>query len=202
NAVLPADSTLTNGVGTFSATLNTLGLQTLTASDTTYSIIPGINSFAVTQPSFVVTNTNDDTNTGSLRWAVAQANALPGPATISFDPSFSGSSHTITLTNGALSLTNGFLTTIQGPGASLLTVSGNNASQVFVVGARATAALSGLTVSQGLAPWWENGSGVFNAGNLTLTSSTLSGNSGGGALFNSGTLTVLGGNVSGNTGHG
>src|SRR6202011_5914177 len=33
-AVLPANSTLTNGVGTFSITLNTTGSQTVTATDT------------------------------------------------------------------------------------------------------------------------------------------------------------------------
>src|SRR5205809_22373 len=33
-AVLPANSTLTSGTGTFSATLNTAGSQTLTATDT------------------------------------------------------------------------------------------------------------------------------------------------------------------------
>ena len=32
-AVLPADTTLVNGVGTFSATLNTAGSQTITAAD-------------------------------------------------------------------------------------------------------------------------------------------------------------------------
>src|SRR3984893_353108 len=33
-AVLPANSTLTNGTGTFSATLKTVGSQTITATDT------------------------------------------------------------------------------------------------------------------------------------------------------------------------
>ena len=37
-ATLPADATLTNGVGTFSATLNTLGNQTITATDTVTAI--------------------------------------------------------------------------------------------------------------------------------------------------------------------
>src|SRR5206468_582604 len=34
-AVLPADSALSNGTGTFSATLNTVGTQALTAASTT-----------------------------------------------------------------------------------------------------------------------------------------------------------------------
>ena len=40
-AVLPADSTLINGVRTFSVTLGTAGLQTVTATDTTTSSITG-----------------------------------------------------------------------------------------------------------------------------------------------------------------
>src|SRR5208283_1864695 len=38
---LPADSTLTNGTGTFSVTLNTVGSQTVTATDTVTSSITG-----------------------------------------------------------------------------------------------------------------------------------------------------------------
>ncbi len=41
SAVLPADSTLTNGVGTFSVTLKTDGNQTITATDTATSAITG-----------------------------------------------------------------------------------------------------------------------------------------------------------------
>src|SRR5262249_22572487 len=37
-AILPTDSTLTNGTGTFAATLGTAGSQTLTATDTNTSI--------------------------------------------------------------------------------------------------------------------------------------------------------------------
>jgi hypothetical protein len=40
-AVLPADTTLSNGVGSFSATLKTAGSQTLTASDTVTASITG-----------------------------------------------------------------------------------------------------------------------------------------------------------------
>ena len=40
--MLPANSTLTNGTGTFSATLTTAGSQTLTATDTLTASITGI----------------------------------------------------------------------------------------------------------------------------------------------------------------
>ena len=43
-ASLPANSTLTNGVGTFSATLKTLGAQTVTATDTVTASITGTSS--------------------------------------------------------------------------------------------------------------------------------------------------------------
>src|SRR5438128_9096283 len=43
--VLPSDSTLTNGVGTFSATLKTAGiLKTITATDTMTSSIAGTSN--------------------------------------------------------------------------------------------------------------------------------------------------------------
>ncbi|HEY8741663.1 MAG TPA: hypothetical protein VIU62_01075, partial [Chloroflexota bacterium] len=41
SAVLPADSTLTNGTGTVSATLRTAGNQTITATDTSNSAMTG-----------------------------------------------------------------------------------------------------------------------------------------------------------------
>src|SRR5204863_487973 len=47
-AVLPANSTLSNGTGTFSATLKTAGNQTITATDTATASITGTsNSIAV-----------------------------------------------------------------------------------------------------------------------------------------------------------
>lgn len=50
-AVLPANSALTNGTGTFSATAETVGSQTITATDTvTPSLTGGCNSIAITAP--------------------------------------------------------------------------------------------------------------------------------------------------------
>jgi hypothetical protein len=48
NAVLPADTTLVNGQGSFSATLYTLGSQSITATDTVTSSINGTQGFTVT----------------------------------------------------------------------------------------------------------------------------------------------------------
>ena len=51
SAQLPADATLTNGVGTFSVTLETAGTQTVTATDTVTSTITGTSgNITVSQP--------------------------------------------------------------------------------------------------------------------------------------------------------
>ncbi len=44
HAVLPANSTLANGTGTFSATFNTSGSQTITATDTVTATITGVSN--------------------------------------------------------------------------------------------------------------------------------------------------------------
>src|SRR5438309_11987595 len=76
---------------------------------------------------FTVTNALDDGSAGSLRWAVGRANATAGADTISFSSLFN-LAQAITLTAGQLTLTDTATTTITGPGANLLSVSGNNTS--------------------------------------------------------------------------
>lgn len=49
-AVLPADTTLTNGVGTFSVTLETAGTQSITATDTVTSSITGSQTSITVNP--------------------------------------------------------------------------------------------------------------------------------------------------------
>ena len=59
NPVLPANSTLTNGVGTFLATLNTVGNQTITATDTVTASITGASGTitVTTTPGFGFSST-------------------------------------------------------------------------------------------------------------------------------------------------
>ena len=66
----------------------------------------------------------------SLRQAVNLANALGAAEVISFSSLFDAP-QTITLTDGPLVPTDPATTTITGPGADLLTLSGNNAGRVF-----------------------------------------------------------------------
>ncbi len=153
-----------------------------------------------TVPAVTVTKIAD-TNDGvcdadcSLREAIAVA--APGE-TVLFSSLFN-SPQTITL--GGTELTINKNLTIQGPGANLLTVNGNSASRVFNVGAF-TVGLSGMTVTGGNAFGGFGGGGIFNNGTLTVTNSTISGNTGsdiGGGIFNLGALTVTNSTISGNT---
>jgi hypothetical protein len=138
-----------------------------------------------------VVNTNDS-GAGSLRQAIADA--APGD-TIDFDAGLSG--QTITLTTGELLISKNL--TITGP-AGGITVSGNNTSRVFDIGAVGviTVNISSLTIANGNTS--EYGGGIRNVGMLTLTNSTVLANSAyiGGGIGNNGSLTLTDSEVSGN----
>jgi hypothetical protein len=112
---------------------------------------------------FTVTNLNDS-GAGSLRAAVSDANAAPG-STIDFAKGLHG---TIKLTNGELDITSS--TTIIGPGADKLSVSGNSANRVFEIGTGQNVTISGLTISNGVAV---QGGGIDNFGTLSVKDCTL-----------------------------
>ena len=137
---------------------------------------------------FTVTNT-DDAGAGSLRDAIAQANAAGGDDTITFASALSGTIH---LTTGVLAITsspsNDHLT-IVGPGRDALAVSGDGASRVFDITTNGAVSISGLTITKG----FDNasgGAGINDSGNAALTltdaavtdSRTDSGSGGGGIL--------------------
>src|SRR5262249_36980401 len=126
---------------------------------------------------FLVTNTND-AGLGSLRQAILDANTTAnlagGSDVIQFAPGLAGQ---ITLTSGELSVTDDL--TVQGPGANLLTVSGNSASRVFELSARGTHnfAFSGLTIANGSADFGGGMDFGFTSGTLTIQDCVFSGNS-------------------------
>ncbi len=137
-----------------------------------------------------VTNLND-AGPGSLRQAILDT---PAGGTVDFRPGLTG---TITLTTGELALNKELA--IAGPGANVITVSGNHASRVFSISA--TVAISGLTVTDGTADF---GGGIRNLGGaLTVVECLIHGNyahdEGGGIDNSGGQLTVLDSVVSGNT---
>ena len=113
--------------------------------------------------------TLSDTGAGSLRQTITDA--VSGD-TINF--SVTG---TISLTSGELELCKGLI--LAGPGASGLTLSGNNASRVFSICTNTTVTIQGLTIANGYST---NGGGIYNdGGTLNLTNCVLKANKAQGA---------------------
>lgn len=145
----------------------------------------------------------DDGTAGTLRAAIGEASSgADSEYIIQFGPALTG---TITLTQGQLSLANSNAAvaakaiTIDGPGASQLAVSGTNASRVFEIMSGMAATLAGLTITGNQV---RSSSGIFNNRGATLmvTNSTISRNSDGGILNNEGMVTVTHSTLSGNSG--
>lgn len=138
---------------------------------------------------FNVTNLNDSGN-GSFRAAILTANTTTGADTISFQTGLTGTINLIS----QLSLTDSVI--INGPGARVLTVSGNNVSRVFNVSAPGTSfsvSINGLTVAQGYLSSGYGG-GIYNGLgktlNLTEVAVTNCAAPYGGGIYNDGTLNV------------
>src|SRR5262249_34690476 len=93
-------------------------------------------------PSAFHVTTLADAGPGSLRDAVARANAHPGADVVVFDEGLTG---TIALTGGQFDVADDLK--INGPGADRLAVSGDRASRVFKVEAGEAVSISGLTVA-------------------------------------------------------
>ncbi|MBN9517016.1 right-handed parallel beta-helix repeat-containing protein, partial [bacterium] len=132
-----------------------------------------------------------------------------GVDTIVFDPSLVTAP--IVLTGGALELTvDSDVSRVTVDGGDGVTVDANLASRVFIIEIGSWASFTNLTIANGnfeapaLSP---GGGGILNAGTLTITDSTFSGNitsafdgGGGGAIANteSGVLTIIDSTFTGN----
>ena len=183
----------------YASSQHTVTASALGTSQTGFSLTNTQN------PNLVVNTTKDlplpVDGENSLRTAIEYADLLTGPQTITFDPAVFGTTpQTIILTYGELTMNNPATTTIQGPGANLLTVNGGGKNQVFDIEG-GSAALSGLMITGGKADF---GGGLYNdGGTLSLTECTVSGNSatygGGVANVNAGTTTLADSTVSGNS---
>ncbi|MBO9998673.1 MAG: tandem-95 repeat protein [Cyanobacteria bacterium SID2] len=143
--------------------------------------------------------------------------------TITFDPNLATQDigfglGTIGLTSGINQLNISKSVTIEGLGANQLTISGNGNSRVFKVddGNDSTSidvTIQGLNITNGSAD--QDGGGVFNQENLTITDSNISGNTitgdnlpptssvriplRGAGIYSNGTLTLNNTTVNGNT---
>jgi hypothetical protein len=173
---------------------NTSGAA-LTADERGFGLDPAcatgkVDAGAV-QANYLTVTTTAGTGTGTcgascaLRDAITEANAA-GHADIGFANPVTG---TITLASELPVITG--VADIVGPGASVLTVSGNNATPIFGV-TSGTLDISGLTIANGKSA--SNGGAIANtSGLVTLSNAYLSGNSAtsdGGAIDNGGTLLV------------
>ena len=142
-----------------------------------------IGAFELEQSSTnVVTNTNDS-GSGSLRDAIANAQA--GSA-VDFNLTYPAS---IVLTSGVLNIDKDL--TIRGPGAASLSISGNNGvtcfiqngnkfctpptggSQIFFIASGTTVSITGMTLENGNN---DNGGALVNYGTLKLADCVVTGN--------------------------
>ena len=154
---------------------------------------------------FAVTSTADDGSQGTLRWAVAQANAAISPSEIKIDLGTSPAA--IALSQGQLELsdTSASIAIYDGSGQGPVTISGNDASRVIQIDSQVTATITGLTIASGSANG--NGGGVYNAGGATLdlkdcTIESSSATGMGGGLDSNGMATLTDCTISGNTSQG
>ncbi|MHB8626739.1 MAG: choice-of-anchor Q domain-containing protein [Aggregatilineales bacterium] len=156
---------------------------------------------------FVVNSTSDDPATCAIVGTICLRNAvnsLASGGTVTFAGNVTGS---IILSRGTITPLQSL--TLSGPGAGTLAIDGNNAVEVLYVSSGLTVSISNLTIRNGKSAGGPAGpgGGIYNAGTLTITNSSISGNSGdsgstggiGGGIFNQGALTVSNSTVSGNS---
>jgi len=155
-----------------------------------------IFSFTISAATYTVVNTNDN-GIGSFRQAVI--NASWGDTIV-----FSGISYpdTIRLTSGPVNISNASIT-VMGPGANLLSISGEGLSQIITFG-EGDAEFYGLSFNNGYAYGFLNG-GAFNtsSGFLSLHDCIVSNNVSigdsvqlssaglGGAIYNTNSLIIV-----------
>ncbi|MEQ1643081.1 MAG: choice-of-anchor Q domain-containing protein [Pyrinomonadaceae bacterium] len=169
-------------------------------------------SLVATAATFTV-NKVADTNDGScdadcsLREAVAAANATPVDDVVVFDQVLFSTPQTIGLSLGMihLGIPSSGAFSLQGPGADLLTVSGMNASRVFLVTSTffsfSLIEISGLRVVNGFSTG--GGSALGTSANTVVTDCIFEQNHGdglGGAIFNTSRLIINRSRISNNTG--
>ena len=198
---------------------------TLTLSNPTNATLPPgtgvyngeISNDDAPSASLVVTKTAD-TNDGlcdsdcSLREAVSAANLNADPNTIIFqipndDPDYNVGTgvYTIKLTHPLGGLSVDYDLTINGPGANVLTISGNQANRIFSTQTGVALTLDGMTIRDAAAG--PAGGAISNSGTMTISNCILTDNSAGGggptaeggAINNSGTLTIINSMLSNNS---
>ncbi|MCA9211947.1 MAG: hypothetical protein KDB27_02685, partial [Planctomycetales bacterium] len=193
------------------------------ASGYTLGTLPGqisvsgtIDGFAARlnnqSPCSLTVTTTIDSGPGSLREAIICANLTPGADTISvpagtYTLSIGGAGEDAAAT-GDLDITDDLTIIGAGAAATIIDATGLGDRVLHIPGST-NVAISGVTIQGGEAP--ENGGGISNVGNLTVTDSVISGNTvvsgNGGGIYHgrpdggapNGTLLLIDSTVSGNT---
>lgn len=138
----------------------------------------------------------------SLRAAIMEANALPGPDTIIVPPGTyvltrDAAADNKTASSGPLIITEALTITGAGPGSTI--IDGRQRQQVFDIAATATVNISGVTVQNGNG---SDGGGINNDGSLRLSGVALTNNTAtltGGGVKNRGTLTIINSTIRNNS---
>jgi hypothetical protein len=169
-------SLLTNGVGTFSATLKTTGAQTITATDTTTASITGTsNTISVTAAvatHFLVTGPTAVTSGTAFSFTVTAEDSLNNTASgYTGTVHFTSSDGTATLP-GNVTLTNGtgvFNATLNTVGTQTLTATDTASSSI--TGSTTPTVDAAITISNITRSRWTAGRPNFD-GTLTVTGGT------------------------------
>lgn len=154
--------------------------------------------FAATYTVTKIADTSDGTCDAdcSLREAITVANGTVDNDVIVFSATVFSTPQIITLSGTDLIIMNNGTLTINGPGANLLTISGNNASRVITNNTGAVTNINNIRVTGGTGVstvTTGRGGGVYNSGGtLTLTNLIITGNTAanGGGTNNAGTATL------------
>jgi hypothetical protein len=154
---------------------------TTAAETTTTTSTSTTSTTTTTSPpaptSLEVTSLDDTTSSGTLRWAITQANANSGGIydSITFDVN-----GTITLTSALPQVTQNL--TVIGNGRTQTIIDGNNLYRPFNVGSGKSLTISDMTLKQGQAT---NGGLIFNgSGTVVAENIRFTAMNGGSAVFN------------------
>jgi uncharacterized repeat protein (TIGR03803 family) len=218
-ASVPVSAAVGAGYNATSFTINTIAVSTTTVATIQASVGNVTKTAKLTVKAsggsgdpLVVTNTGDSAaaGSGSLRAAIAYANANPG-STITFEAGLSG---TIVIGSALPAISASM--TIQGPATKPIAVDGADLYQPFNVvtsSADPPVTISNLTIQNGRHPQLPGGGGIYigSGSSVSLTNCTFSGNSAllsgimegfGGAIFNDGAVDLTNCTLSANSANG
>jgi CSLREA domain-containing protein len=163
HALLLDSSAIDAGNSTTAPMTDQRGVRRTIADIGAYEALPNLTV------DFLTDENDGNLSAGDLSLREALLYSADG-RTINFASDLRG---TITLELGELFVDRNL--SIKGTGAKNLTISGNYRSRVFSIAANVTADISGLTIAKG---WMDVGSGIYNAGNLTLSNLMIRDNRG------------------------